>query len=121
MGEERNTNLDGKFNLRSDGASLKVPASIEDLSGLRPVSSRIPVKTYENLFLFDCSAWIVFRFVLREPLAAAVSRAAVGLTLNPSSVSNTYSGTITLQVTGLAVGDTVVVQEFLDANTKRRH
>ena len=48
---------------------------------------------------------------------AAVSRAAVGLTLNPSSVSNTYSGVITLQVTGLTAGDTVVVQKFLDANT----
>ena len=48
---------------------------------------------------------------------AAVSRAAVGFTLNPSSVSSTYSGTITLQVTGLTAGDTVVVQKFLDANT----
>ena len=48
---------------------------------------------------------------------AALSRAAVGLTLNPPSVSNTYSGTITLQVTGLTSGETVVVQKFLDANT----
>ena len=40
---------------------------------------------------------------------AALSRAAVGLTLNPPSVSNTYSGTITLQVTGLTSGETVVV------------
>jgi len=48
---------------------------------------------------------------------AAVSRAAVGFTLNPSSVSNTYGGTITLQVTGLTNTETVVVQTFLDANT----
>jgi len=48
---------------------------------------------------------------------AAVSRAAVGFTLNPSSVSNTYGGTIALQVTGLTNTETVVVQTFLDANT----
>jgi len=48
---------------------------------------------------------------------AAVSRAAVGFTLSPASVSNTYGGTITLQVTGLTNAETVVVQKFLDANT----
>jgi hypothetical protein len=32
-------------------------------------------------------------------------------------VSNTYNGYITLQVSGLASGDTVVVQKFLDLNT----
>lgn len=42
---------------------------------------------------------------------------AVGFTVTPSTVSNTYSGNITLQVTGLTGGGTVVVQEFLDANT----
>src|SRR2546421_10809294 len=45
------------------------------------------------------------------------SRAAVGLTLNPSSISNTYGGLIALQITGLTNGETVVVQKFLDANT----
>ena len=43
--------------------------------------------------------------------------AAAALTVTPSTVSNTYSGTITLQVTGLTNGETVVVQKFLDANT----
>ena len=43
--------------------------------------------------------------------------AAVGFTVTPSAISNTYSGTITLQVTGLTSGDTVVVQDYLDANT----
>ena len=38
--------------------------------------------------------------------------------VTPSAVSNTYSGTITLQVTGLTnAGDTVVVQKYLDANS----
>jgi Carboxypeptidase regulatory-like domain len=51
-------------------------------------------------------------------LAGAVSsRAAVTFTNTPSTVSNTYNGTITLQITGLTNGETVVVQKFLDANT----
>ena len=44
-------------------------------------------------------------------------QAAVVFTLTPSTISNTYNGPITLQVTGLTSKDTVVVQKFLDANT----
>src|SRR5665213_2990031 len=44
-------------------------------------------------------------------------RAAVGFTITPAAVSNTYVGPITLQVTGLAGGDSVVVQKFGDANS----
>lgn len=44
-------------------------------------------------------------------------RASVGITVTPATVSNTYSGTLTLQVTGLSTGETVVVQKYLDANT----
>lgn len=40
----------------------------------------------------------------------------VTVSLTPSAISNTYSGTITLQMTGLTNGETVVVQKFLDAN-----
>ncbi|HZR17378.1 MAG TPA: putative Ig domain-containing protein [Verrucomicrobiae bacterium] len=43
--------------------------------------------------------------------------AAVTFTMTPAAVSNTYNGRITLQVTGLTSGDTVVVQKFLDLNT----
>lgn len=50
-------------------------------------------------------------------LLCQTASAAVGFTVTPSAVSNTYDGTITLQVTGLASGDTVVVQKFLDVNT----
>ncbi|HEX4646072.1 MAG TPA: carboxypeptidase-like regulatory domain-containing protein, partial [Verrucomicrobiae bacterium] len=42
---------------------------------------------------------------------------AVTFSVTPTAVSNTYGGTITLQVTGLTAGDTVVVQKFVDANT----
>ncbi len=45
------------------------------------------------------------------------ARAAVAFTVTPASVSNTYNGRVTLQVTGLTGGDTVVVQKYLDANT----
>lgn len=46
-----------------------------------------------------------------------LSRAAVGFTVTPSAVSNTYGGTISLQVTGLNTGDSVVVQKYLDINS----
>jgi len=38
-------------------------------------------------------------------------------TLSPNIVSNTYSGAITLQITGLSPGESVVVQKYLDANS----
>jgi hypothetical protein len=49
-------------------------------------------------------------------LLCQTGRAAVGFTVTPAAVSNTYNGLITLQVTGLNTGDTVVVQKYLDAN-----
>jgi len=42
---------------------------------------------------------------------------AVTFTVTPSTVSNTYTGIITLQITGLNTGETVTVQKFLDLNT----
>ena len=61
-------------------------------------------------------------FILLLAVAACqqiepTARAAVSFSVTPSAVSNTYSGTLTLQVGGLTNGETVVVQEFLDANT----
>ena len=41
---------------------------------------------------------------------------AAGFTLTPTAVSNTYSGKLTLVVTNLPVGGSVVVQKFLDRN-----
>lgn len=43
--------------------------------------------------------------------------AAVTFTITPAAISNTYGGTITLQVSGITAGSTVVMQKFLDANT----
>ncbi|MGD0537589.1 MAG: putative Ig domain-containing protein [Verrucomicrobiota bacterium] len=59
------------------------------------------------------SQWVVLQLAL---LLAQSLSAAVTFTVTPAAVSNTYAGVITLQVTGLASGDTVVVQKFLDAN-----
>ncbi len=49
-------------------------------------------------------------------LKGIVSQAAVGLTLTPSTVSNTYSGPISLQITGLTNGETVLLERAIDAN-----
>ncbi len=42
---------------------------------------------------------------------------SVTFAVTPAAVSNTYSGTVTLQAGNLASGETVVVQKFLDLNT----
>jgi len=42
--------------------------------------------------------------------------AAVTFTNTPAAISNTYNGTITLQIGGLTNTETVVVQKYLDAN-----
>jgi hypothetical protein len=43
--------------------------------------------------------------------------AAVTFTNTPTAVSNTFTGTISLQIGGLTNTETVVIQKFLDANT----
>ena len=43
--------------------------------------------------------------------------AVPALTITPTAVSNTYSGFITLAVTGLTNGEPVVIQKFFDLNT----
>jgi hypothetical protein len=48
---------------------------------------------------------------------AGSANAAVGFNVTPAAVSNTYNGQITLTVTGLTTGSTVVIQKFLDLNT----
>lgn len=47
---------------------------------------------------------------------AIQSPAAVSVTLSPPAISNSYSGTVTLQITGLTNSEKVVVQKFMDAN-----
>ena len=45
------------------------------------------------------------------------TQAAVAVTVTPAAVSNTYSGVITLTITGLTNTETVQVQKYLDSNT----
>lgn len=49
-------------------------------------------------------------------LAGIAAQAAVGFSVSPAATSNTYTGVITLQATGLTNGEAVVVQRFLDSN-----
>jgi hypothetical protein len=42
---------------------------------------------------------------------------SVVFTVTPAAISNTYNGTITLQITSLNNGEKVLVQKFLDVNT----
>src|SRR5512140_2320135 len=42
--------------------------------------------------------------------------AAATISITPSTVSNLYAGNITLQISGLTNGETVLVERFLDLN-----
>ena len=50
-------------------------------------------------------------------LESLLSARAVTFAVSPAAVSNTYPGTITLQISGLTNGETVVVQKYRDLNT----
>ena len=59
----------------------------------------------------------LWRLAILCTLAASLAKtSAANFTISPNAVSNTYTGTISFQVTGLASGETVFVQKFLDAN-----
>ena len=49
-------------------------------------------------------------------LLAPAADAALTFTITPSAISNTYSGSLTLLVSGTTNGETVVVQKYLDVN-----
>ncbi len=55
-------------------------------------------------------------FLLALALAPAPASAAVNFTLSESAVSNLFTGTLGIQITGLASGESVVLQKFIDAD-----
>lgn len=63
------------------------------------------------------STQLVFLAVLSAILSSGTALAVPVFTVTPSTVSNTYNGTITLLITNIPAGETVVVQKFLDANS----
>ena len=50
-------------------------------------------------------------------IGLAASGQAATLSITPASVSNLYSGVITVQIGGLTNGETVLIERFLDPNT----
>ena len=59
---------------------------------------------------------LFFVLLCADLWTGTVSEAAVALTLNPSTISNTYAGSISMQITGLTNGETVRLERFIDAN-----
>src|SRR5438093_5295140 len=59
----------------------------------------------------------IFLFLNFATMLATVAAPAATFTVSPSTVSNTFSGYITLQVGSISSGDTVLIQKYLDANT----
>jgi len=72
-----------------------------------------PMKTCSILAIWR---GLILVLVCADLWTATVSQAAVALTLNPSAIINTYSGTISLQITGLTNGETVILERHIDAN-----
>jgi hypothetical protein len=61
--------------------------------------------------------FLIVLSLLASLIQIQTARAVVAFTVTPATVSNTYSGMITLTVTGLTNTEKVVVQKFLDSNT----
>lgn len=72
-------------------------------------------------YLFTMKVFATFRFLVVFSLASWLPSldfyAAVSFTVSPSTVSNTYIGSISLSIAGLSAGQTVTVQKFVDANS----
>jgi len=66
---------------------------------------------------FNSTLWFLRVLALAFTFAPFPVAWAANFTVSPATVSNTYSGYITMQVTGLTSGGTVLVQKYLDANT----
>lgn len=70
----------------------------------------------QNLFTrlggTSCTAWVVLALFTDVHRVAA----QVTLTVNPSVISNTYTGVITLQIGGIPAGDRVQIQKYIDLN-----
>src|SRR6266480_5397471 len=78
-------------------------------SRTRPMrtSSTLTLRPAFFLSLFTASLWL-----------SPSSRAAAMLTVSPASISNTYTGSVTLQISGLTTnGETVLIERFLDADS----
>ena len=80
------------------------------------VVSRIDYHFYQK-------PWVVYgaialtAILLAAVFASQTLHAVVAFTITPAVTSNTYSGPVTMQVTGLTNTETVVIQKFMDANT----
>ena len=65
--------------------------------------------------LWVMCGWAVLATALAF-LSSSLSASAATLSVSPSIVSNTYSGMVTLDITGLTNGEPVIVEKFLDFN-----
>ena len=66
---------------------------------------------------YSITKWLALLALLTLNHLVSTADAAVTFTVTPAAVSNTYSGSITLLVSNVPTGDTVVIQKFLDLNT----
>src|ERR1051325_11393203 len=68
------------------------------------------MKNYSRNLIFCCS---LLSSVFSCPLTNAL---AVSLSVTPSVTSNTYSGVITMNISGLTNGEQIEIQKYLDRN-----
>lgn len=65
---------------------------------------------------WQCAGQCILLLITWLALMETAARGAVGFSVTPGTVSNTYNRNVTLQITGLATNDTVLVQKYLDLN-----
>jgi len=60
---------------------------------------------------------LTFALAALMVVGLAISSPAASLSVAPASISNLYSGNLTIQIGGLTNGETVMVERFIDLNT----
>ncbi len=81
---------------------------MSSLVGTRIIIPQIMKFTLVDRFLKTVAALLLFLGCV------GIGRGAVTFINTPSAISNTYSGIVTLQISGLTNTETVVVQKYLD-------
>src|SRR5579884_2051979 len=66
-----------------------------------------------NIFLKTIAVLTLLHFVL----STQTGFASVGFSVTPNAISNTYNSSVTMQISGLTSGDTVLIQKYLDLNS----
>lgn len=89
--------------------------------GVGTSTNRIAIYTYTNVGTFTPTLTMTNAVGVTDPgtgpSITVFADAPPAFSISPNSISNTYKGRVTLQVSGITTNGTVVIQKYLDLNS----